>query len=147
MSEEDREERKPSDPDPDEEYEFTEDENVVFTKLASVMRVVALMSIVFGGIVLFSGFADLFAESEVVDVQGALTSILQGAVFALLGTWLQTASRSFRDIAVTEGRDITNLMNALQDLSKVYSLQSIVIAVALVVLGGARLLSMFGLLG
>lgn len=145
MSEEERPERAP--PDPDAEYEFTPDENVVFTKLASVMRMVAFMSIAFGAIALLGGFADLFGENEMVDVPRALTSILQGAVFALLGTWLQTASRSFRDIAVTEGRDITNLMNALQDLSKVYSLQAILIAIALVVLGGAMVLSLLGFLG
>jgi hypothetical protein len=54
-----------------------------------------------------------------------------------LGVWFRRAASSFRQIVQTSGRDVDNLMAALEDLRKSFSLLRaiIVIYAALIVIG------------
>jgi len=129
----------------DQEYEFTDEENVVFTRVAVVMRWVALLFITLGVVVLAGGFVMLWRTDQTVEIRASLGYWSIGAVSVLSGSWLQTASRSFRDIATTEGRDISHLMYALLDLRKAYVLQSVVLAITVVVFIGWLLWQLNGL--
>ncbi len=113
------------------EHEFGREEDAIFRDLAKVMMFVAVASVIFGLVAMAGGFLDLLGDDAVSDVGGAVMSIVQGAVFVLLGTWLRTASRAFAEIATTEGWDVAHLMSALQDLVRVYRLQAWILAVGL----------------
>jgi hypothetical protein len=93
-------------------YEFSERENVLIAGLASRMRFVGLLA---------------FATGALVVVLGALRIdplwIFSGAFSTLIGLWTHRASVSFRDVVQTEGHDIPHLMQALEDLRKLYTLQ------------------------
>jgi hypothetical protein len=49
--------------------------------------------------------------------------IFTGTFSTLLGIWTQRASTSFKSIVDTQGKDVSHLIEALEDLKKLYSLQ------------------------
>jgi hypothetical protein len=63
-----------------------------------------------------------------------VTALLQGVLFIAIGAMTQSASGYFAQIVKTEGNDIANLMLALDKLRGVYSLQRVVLLVALVMI-------------
>jgi hypothetical protein len=111
------------------EYEFDSDEDSVFSGLASAMRFVGTASVVMG-IVLFLGVLG-------GDPLKIIGSIVQGVLSLVVGIWLRGASKSIHAITTTEGADISNLMTAMAELRKVYSLQRVLILVALGILAVA----------
>ena len=64
----------------------------------------------------------------------ACAGLIAGIVYLLIGVWTNNAASSFRKIVGTRGRDVTNLMDALGNLRSVYSLQRILIIIALVLI-------------
>jgi hypothetical protein len=72
---------------------------------------------------------------------------VQGLLGVIVGIWLRGASKSIKAIATTEGSDISNLMTAMAELKKVYSLQRVLILVALGILAIAFCLGLTGALG
>jgi hypothetical protein len=110
------------------QYEFPESENALFRNLAWKMHFVGLflisiglLTIAIGGLVLHIG------------------PILTGTYSAILGIWTQRASTAFKSIVDTQGKDVTHLLEALEDLRKLYTLQYwlcvLTLAVALFALG------------
>ena len=109
-----------------ENYEFTEAQNAVILPLSDKMSFVGLILIILGALGIIGGIADS-------DPFG----VVQGSVMVIIGVWTRKASSAFRLIVDTEGSDIANLMNALEELKKLYHLQYwvLIIAGALVAVG------------
>src|SRR4051794_26643860 len=94
------------------QYEFQEPENRLIRNLAWKMHFVGLFWISIG----------LFT----IAIGGLIRHIgpiFTGTFSTLLGIWTQRASTSFKSIADTQGKDLSHLIEALEDLKKLYSLQ------------------------
>ena len=113
------------------EHEFDPSENEVFSGLSGAMRFVAAVTIILGILFVIVG---VFSLSSLID---AIINLGQGVCMILIGAWLYGAGTHFKDIVISEGNDITNLMMAIKKLKNVYTFQAwlFAIAIALVVLG------------
>jgi len=49
--------------------------------------------------------------------------------FLALGTWTSRSARSFKQIVTTQGQDVSHLMDALENLRKMYGLLSLVVKI------------------
>jgi hypothetical protein len=97
----------------DKQYEFKANENKIIGQLASKMHFVGLSLLVMGLLIIGIGVAVVFHAGPIVS----------GTLACVVGLWTQRASMSFKNVVNTEGRDISHLMDALDDLRKLYSLQ------------------------
>jgi len=70
--------------------------------------------------------------------------IISGALACVVGLWTQRASMSFKSVVQTEGQDITHLMDALDDLRKLYSLQYWLLILGLVLATAGLLAAIMG---
>jgi hypothetical protein len=61
----------------------------------------------------------------------AISTGAAGLFYLLLGIWTRSASKSFRKIVDTRGNDISNLMNGLWALHRMFSLLYIVLLLVL----------------
>lgn len=114
-------------PTPPGEYEFNEIENGGFRDLASKMRFVGLMSVIFGVLLMVLGLATLLTGGA-----GGVGSIVQGLFAMFVGIWTRSAAGAFQRIVDTEGNDIGNLMHAVGELRRIYGLQRVLLIIALV---------------
>jgi hypothetical protein len=64
----------------------------------------------------------------------AITSAVNGLLYLLLGVWTRSAGGSFKQIVRTTGSDISQLMEALSSLNKLYSLLYALILIGLLFL-------------
>jgi hypothetical protein len=97
----------------DKQYEFKPAENKIIGQLAFKMQFVGLFLLVMGLIIIAIGVAVVFHAGPIIS----------GTLACVVGLWTQRASMSFKNVVQTEGRDITHLMDALDDLRKLYTLQ------------------------
>ena len=107
-------------------YEFTSQENGVFSDVASSMKFVAILLIILGVINGLSAFIGNFG------------GLVAGVVYLAIGIWTKSAGASIQKIVDTEGNEIAHLMGAMGDLGKLYKFQKwafIVVFVAVAVLG------------
>ncbi len=108
-------------------YEFNPSQNKVFEDLAKKMNLVGIL-LLFGGIfnltiaIIVSVFL-LFIQQKSIPISSAINGIIQGAFLALLGTWTRNAAVGFSRIVKTTNNDIENLMGAMGELRKLYTLQ------------------------
>jgi hypothetical protein len=111
----------------DQQYEFKPGENRIIGQLASKMHFVGLFLLAMGLLIIAIGVAVVFHAGPIIS----------GILACVVGLWTQRASMSFRDVVRTEGKDISHLMDALDDLRKLYSLQYwlLILGVALALLG------------
>jgi hypothetical protein len=107
-------------------YEFTDAQNQLIGTLAKRMKFVAIFFIVLGAIVAASG---LFTLSR--GIEGIVT-IFMGALYIIIGIWTIRAAISFKQIVDTEQSDISYLMNALNELKKLYTLQYVLMIIAII---------------
>src|SRR5262245_19271877 len=155
------------------QYEFSNEQNVLFGSLAHKMRWVGLFFVAVGVLNLFAAALLLVAiyqhklpsdwvqklSSEVQtqlqqlppnhQLWGALVSSgLSGVVYLLIGVWTRKAARSFQQIVDTRGRDISLLMNALSALHSqynlIYTLLMLAVAVFVLAVGLALINQFFG---
>jgi hypothetical protein len=112
----------PSDLTPAPQYEFTPGQNVVIGDLARKMSLVGMVLIVIGVLSILGALGRLIGGY----FEGGF---LGGLLFILIGVWTRGAADDFRMIVSTEGRDVTHLMRALENLRKMYDLIYIVIVV------------------
>lgn len=115
------------------EYEFSTSQNELIGDLGKKMSFVATLSIVagilvliFGVIILISAFAQPQGFAE------AFNALVQGIFFLLIGIWTRNAGLAFKRIVTTSGADIENLMGALGELRKLYTLQYWLVILVLV---------------
>jgi len=94
------------------EYEFTDTQNILLDDLAKKMRFVAYFLISIGAINI--GYSMIVSN---------FFSFGSGLVSLVIGGWTIKSASSFKLMVDTEGKDITNLMEALNQLQKLYGLQ------------------------
>lgn len=108
-------------------YEFSGSQNELIKNLADKMRFVSYILIVAGVLITISGVITLF--------QGGVGNIINGVVQVILGIWTNKAADAFKQIVVTQGNDIENLMGALGELRKLYTVQYWLYIIALIFIG------------
>ena len=99
-------------------FEFDDAQNATFARLASAMAFVAVAMTALGVIVGASGV--IMARSTLWG--GALVLPVTIALL-VMGTHLYAAARRFRFVVRTRGRDVDNLMIALDEMAGVYRIQ------------------------
>jgi O-antigen ligase len=109
-------------------YEFTPEQNQTISRLTSAMSFVGILFLILGCLAMFGGVAEL------VLVGSGGNSIITGIVYAVLGGYTKQAASSFDTIVSTQGNDIPHLMNALDQLRRLYGVLRVLIIVALVLL-------------
>lgn len=121
---------------PPSNYEFSAPENVIIRQLVDAMRFVSAASLAVGAFVLILGLAGLATQGKAA-IGPAIGDFAEAVVFVLIGVWLQRAVDAFNRVIDTKGDDITHLLNAIRELTRVFSLQRtvLVLAVILIVLG------------
>src|SRR5579883_2094658 len=112
------------------QHEFQPTDDAVFQKLATRMRGVGFWFEVYGFLMIA-----LFAI-RLIPRNGGFTiapfDLVTGTVFLLLGHWTRRGAREFRRVVETKGSDITHLMAALGEVSKLYGLLDRLILIAVV---------------
>jgi hypothetical protein len=103
------------------QYEFKPQENKIIGELAGKMHFVGLFWLAVGVLMIGIG----------ISVHDA-GPIVSGTLACVIGLWTQRSSVSFKDVVYTEGRDISHLIAALEDLRKLYSLQFWILILGLV---------------
>lgn len=113
-------------------YEFDAAQNEVIGTLARRMRWVGRFLV---ALAVVAGIAGVITLGE--DPVASIEAIIQGALVLVVAIWTLRASSSFDLVVQTEGSDIPNVMAALGELKKLYTLQYwlIIIAIVLVVVG------------
>lgn len=107
------------------EYEFTEKQNDLVGALAAKMTFVGTMMIVFGALLDLIGLVSILLLHHAPTSGVAVTNIVAGAALFCVGFWTRGAAVRFQQIVDTEGSDVTNLMSALEELFRIYSLQRV----------------------
>jgi len=120
------------------EYEFTPAQNETISTLASRMRWVGIFLIAIG---VAAGAIGLLSLGEGGI---ALVTLIQAVIYILIGVWTTSAAGSFALIVETRGSDVTNLMNGLDALKKLYTLQFWLIVAGIVALVLGVVLGLFG---
>jgi hypothetical protein len=96
------------------DYEFTDQQNLIFLKLVNSMRGFGIISVIIGGALVVSGLS-LGAEGASGFVAASRGG--QGIAAILVGIIWWTSSSGFYAITKTEGRDISQLMDSIKLLS------------------------------
>ncbi len=120
-------------------YEFTTTQERLIADLAGKMRFVSYFLIVVGVLQIIPGL------SRLVIAEG-FGLVISGVVQLLIGIWTNRAASSFLQVAQTRGNDIDNLMEALKQLRRLYSLQYWLLIVALVIFGIVAVIGLIGAL-
>ncbi|MBD2483545.1 MULTISPECIES: hypothetical protein [Planktothrix] len=107
-----------------ETYEFNESQNQLILDLSKKMLFVSYFLIASGILGAISGI--------IAIMQGGFGGIVQGVVLLVTGIWTINASKAFKLIVETQGNDIENLMGALGQLRKLYTLQYWLFMIALI---------------
>lgn len=114
-------------------YEFSAPENVIIRQLVDAMRFVSAASLAVAAFILILGVAGVATQGK-AGVGPAIGNLAQAVVFGLIGVWLQRAVDAFNRIVDTSGDDITHLLHALRELTRVFSLQRTVLVLAVIVI-------------
>jgi hypothetical protein len=115
------------------QYEFDEKQNQVIEGLSRAMQWIAAPLQVVGvlyGIAVVVSFFRVFRNP--VSAFEAVYAALGMLFFLALGNWTAKAAQSFHRIVETSGRDITNLMDGLDNLRKMYGLLSTLVKIYVV---------------
>lgn len=111
-------------------YEFGRIENQAFTRLAVAMQWVAALELACAALVSVSAIrllVDATQRGAIPEVARALGYML---VPALIGVWTLRAGHHLKLIVRTEGDDISHLMGAVGELTKLYILQLLLFVLA-----------------
>jgi len=116
---------------------FTKDDSEVFSRLALRMRGVGFWFEAYGAFMLLLFVFKLWPKAGNFEIAPA--QLLTGIVFLLLGHWTRRSGNGFRQLVDAEEGDLTHLINAMKELSRVYGLidRLIFVAFVLAVVGGA----------
>ena len=105
-------------------YEFDQTQNQLIRDLAQKMRFVSYFLIALGVLLVIAGIISIR--------RGEIGGIINGVVQILIGLWTSKAASSFQRIVDTQGSDMENLMGALGELRKLYTLQYWLILIAVI---------------
>jgi hypothetical protein len=109
------------------QYEFSYTENSIIGNLGSKMSFVGLFMLGIG-VFFFVSVIIRWVQSHYLEVGLLFLTLL----FIVVGIWTHRAGREFRSVAETEGKDISHLMGAIENLLKLYTLLYILFFIALV---------------
>ncbi|PSO88453.1 MAG: hypothetical protein BRC41_02845 [Cyanobacteria bacterium QH_9_48_43] len=118
-------------------YEFNSTQEKLVQALANKMRFVSFFLIAIGILRFITGIVALIRGAPLID------AIISGIIILLIGFWTYTAASSFNRIVKTQGNDIENLMNALKELRKLYTLQFwlfIIVLIAIIIVSIASII-------
>ncbi|PSO58683.1 MAG: hypothetical protein BRC47_00140 [Cyanobacteria bacterium QS_7_48_42] len=118
-------------------YEFNSTQEKLVQALANKMRFVSFFLIAIGILRFITGIVALIRGAPLID------AIISGIIILLIGFWTYTAASSFNRIVKTQGNDIENLMNALKELRKLYTLQFWLFIIVLIAIIIAIIASIF----
>lgn len=110
--------------------EFTPAQNQTIGELGNAMQWVAAPLLVLGG--LYAALTLLTLIQAFRDPHSLVAIIYIGliaALFVALGRWLTRAGDSFRQIVTTTGQDLSHLMQALDDLRKLFSVLAVFVKI------------------
>jgi hypothetical protein len=110
--------------------EFDETQNAVIAALSGDMVWVAMPLILVGilyGVGLFVCVIRSFQDPHFL-FQAALVALAM-VFYLALGIWTNRAAQAFGDIVSTRGKDISHLMDALDNLGKMYGLLSLLVKI------------------
>ncbi len=120
-----------------ETYEFNESQNQLILDLSKKMLFVSYFLIASGVLGALAGIITI--------MQGGFSALVQGVVLLVTGIWTINASKAFKLIVETQGNDIENLMGALGQLRKLYTLQFWLFMISLIFVAiGLILIVIFG---
>ncbi len=105
------------------EHEFDITDNEVFSGLAGWMGFVGVVFGILGG---------LYSLLGLLALPMGILAVGEGICLLMMGIWMFSASRSFKQIVTTEGMDMTLLMLAMRKLRSVFTLWGILLIIALV---------------
>ena len=105
-------------------YEFTDEENVVFKGLSFRMNIVGVLMVLVGVALFLLGMIRYPLSLEM------LLLVANGLILVGMGYLTFRSSKRFKKIVDTEGHDILYLMEAMNDLKRLYTL--IVALIALI---------------
>jgi len=111
-------------------YEFSPEDNKAIDRLVLKMRRVGLWFELYGAILVFYFLMRFLPRSRSLAI--APLELITGLLFLFLGNWTRRGARAFREIVLTEGRDVDHLMEALRQLSYFYGLIDRAIFVVLI---------------
>ena len=97
--------------------EFDQGQDAVFAKLAGAMAFVGIVILLLGVLL---GIAAILWKPTLL---GAGICGVLATLFVAMGLLEYGAARHFRRIVTTHGRDVDNLMIALDELANVYAIQ------------------------
>lgn len=109
------------------QYEFSYSENSIISNLGSKMSFVGLFMLGIG-LFFFVSVIIRWVQTHYLEVGLLFLTLL----FFVVGIWTHRAGREFRSVAETQGKDISHLMGALENLLKLYSLLYLLFFIALV---------------
>jgi hypothetical protein len=101
-------------------YEFTPQQDAVFRRLAGAVSFVGAAMMVPGAVLLIVP-AYMFSVHGPSVPEGLF--VVLGILLMVMGVNLFGAAKHFKRIATTEGRDIENLMIAMDEVARVYAVQ------------------------
>lgn len=126
------------------EYEFSSSQNQLIGDLGQKMNFVGILMIVGAVLALISGVITLFAGAA----RGTFdfSAIIQGVFLLLTGIWTRNAAQAFKRVVNTTGADIENMLGALGELRKLYTLQYWLIMIMLIALAVGLILALLATL-
>lgn len=125
--------------DPAARYEFSGEDDAAIGRLALRMRSVGTWLELYGAFLIIKFGFQLFATRGLLLVLP--WDLITGVLLIILGNRTRHSAHGFRNIVLTEGRDIGHLMNAIGDLARIYALIDRVVLVVLIlaIVGGIGL--------
>ncbi len=109
-------------------YEFNGEQNQLLSDLATKMTFVGIFAIIIGTLDVFWALYWLITTTW----QAALENGIQAVMYLLIGIWVFKAAGSFRQIVLTQGNDIQNLMKALLEFKRLFTLLSSLLVIFLI---------------
>jgi hypothetical protein len=119
------------------EYEFTANQNNIISELARKMNLVGVFLVIVGILGLIGGL--------IGNTEGG--SFIQGLLNLLMGKFTIDGAKAFQKVVSTQGKDISNLMEGLHSVSKVYGIIYWIIVIALIFLAVMVVLLLLGVIG
>ena len=117
------------------QYEFDDQQSNVIAGLASAMRWVSIPLLILGALYAFLTVVSVIqAFQNPASLLSAIFVALAAVIYWSLGSWTRQAAGSFEQVVTTTGRDISHLMEALDNLRKKYSLLSFFIKIYIAII-------------
>lgn len=123
------------------EFEFSNTQENTIGSLAGKMRFVGTLLLIVGVLSVLGGIFVLLSQAP-----GGIGGLIQGGTYTVIGLWTRNAADSFRQIVDTQGSDVSNLMQALGQLLRLYTLQYWLIMILVVIAGAGLIAALLGTL-